>query len=80
MVKVARRQLCQFGRQFRCRLIRHVGERVCIGQFAHLLGYRIRHFLAAQSDVGAPHTANGIEVFFAVDIVQACVATFVHDE
>ena len=67
-VEIARRKAGQLGRKQGGRIIGHVDEGIGKGQPFGLRRNRLRHFRAAQTDIGAPEAADGIEILLAVGI------------
>ncbi|MNL42868.1 hypothetical protein D3C87_1653520 [compost metagenome] len=70
MIEVAWGQAGEFFAQFDGDVIGHVGKRIRIGQLAHLVSNRQRHFLTAQSDVRAPHATDRIQEAVALSVVN----------
>jgi hypothetical protein len=75
VVQVARRQLGELLAQETGRDVGHVDERVGVGELSHLLGDGIGHLVATESDVRAPHPADGVEVATAVAVDQLGTGT-----
>ena len=74
-VQVTRREVRQFGRQARGRVVGHVDKSVRKRQPFRLIGNRLRHFLPAQPDIGAPKPAHRIEIPPPVGIPQMAPLT-----
>ncbi|MNY45666.1 hypothetical protein D3C86_1807870 [compost metagenome] len=78
MVEVAGGQAGEFFAQLDGDVVRHVGKRIGIGQLPYLIGDGLGHFLAAQTDVGAPHPAHRIEKAVALGVEN--VGTIASDD
>ena len=80
MVQVTRCQFSEPRGQPGSRRIGHVGEGIRVCQLLNLLRDRVRHLLATETDVRAPHAPDGIEVFLAVGVGHITATTFLHDQ
>ena len=67
---------CQLGRA-NCA---HVCKGIGIGELLDLLGNCFGHLLLAEPNVGAPKSANGVEVSLAVYIFYECTITLFDEQ